>query len=138
MTLLRKVTSSTVRRRANSVDPALLRFLFRLGILDTKIVGVQYYTGHATPGEHVIVRREPQNPYDTNALRVENVQRDQIGHIPRAMASKLAKYMVRLSTSPVSDILTVASGFWSFVGGGVSFRSRGHLRLSHCLEAVRI
>lgn len=67
-------------------------------------MGVQYYTGHATPGEHVIVRREPQNPYDPNALRVENVQRDQIGHIPRTMASKLAKYMVMLSISPVSDI----------------------------------
>ncbi|KAF6236752.1 hypothetical protein HO173_005043 [Letharia columbiana] len=63
------------------------------GNLDTKIVGVQYYTGHATPGEHVIVRREPNNPYDSNALRVENVQRAQIGHIPRTMASKLAKYM---------------------------------------------
>lgn len=58
-------------------------------------MGVQYYTGHATSGEHVIVRREPSNAYDSNALRVENVQRAQIGHIPRTMASKLAKYMVR-------------------------------------------
>jgi len=57
-------------------------------------VGVQYYTGYASVGEHVIVRREPTNPYDSNALRVENVQRDQIGHIPRTMAAKLAKYMV--------------------------------------------
>ena len=95
MTLLRKVISSTVRRGSNQVDPAVLTFLFRPGILDTKIVGVQYYSGHATPGEHVIVRREPSNPYDPNALRVENVQREQIGHIPRTMASKLAKYMVR-------------------------------------------
>ena len=63
-------------------------------MLDTKIVGVQYYTGYASVGEYVVVRREPSNPYDSNALRVENVQRDQIGHIPRAMASKLAKYMV--------------------------------------------
>lgn len=77
------------------IDPAVLTFSFLLGILDTKIVGVQYYTGHATPGEYVIVRREPSNPYDSNALRVENVQRDQIGHIPKTMASKLAKYMVR-------------------------------------------
>ena len=77
-----------------------------LGILDTKIVGVQYYTGHATPGEHVIVRREPHNPYDSNALRVENVQRDQIGHIPRTMASKLAKYMVRHSTFLSYGLLT--------------------------------
>ena len=95
MTPLRKATSSTVRRGANQLDLAVLTSLLRPGILDTKIVGVQYYTGYATPGEHVIVRREPHNPYDSNALRVENVQREQIGHIPRTMASKLAKYMVR-------------------------------------------
>ena len=63
------------------------------GTVNTKVVGIQYYTGHATVGEHVIVRREPSNPYDPNALRVENVQRAQVGHIPRAMAAKLAKYM---------------------------------------------
>jgi len=65
-----------------------------LGVLDTKIVGVQYYRGYASVGEYVLVRREPSNSYDSNALRVENVQRDQIGHIPRTMAAKLAKYMV--------------------------------------------
>ena len=63
------------------------------GTLNTKVVGIQYYTGHATVGEYVIVRREPSNPYDSNALRVENVQRTQIGHIPKTMAAKLAKYM---------------------------------------------
>ena len=88
------------------VHPAMLTPLFCLGILDTKIVGVQYYTGHATTGEHVIVRREPSNPYDSNALRVENVQRAQIGHIPRTMASKLAKYMVRPSASLPCAMLT--------------------------------
>ena len=105
MTLLRRATSSTVRRISNQIDPAVLMFLLRPGILDTKIVGVQYYTGHATPGEHVIVRREPSNPYDSNALRVENVQREQIGHIPRTMASKLAKYMVSPSNSLLCAIL---------------------------------
>ncbi len=57
-------------------------------------MGVQYYTGYATVGEYVLVRREPRNQYDSNALRVENVQRDQIGHIPRTIAAKLAKFMV--------------------------------------------
>lgn len=57
-------------------------------------MGVQYYTGYATIGEYVLVRREPGNRYDSNALRVENVQQDQIGHIPRTVAAKLAKYIV--------------------------------------------
>lgn len=63
------------------------------GILHTKIVGIQYYTGYATIGEHVLIRREPSNPYDSNAIRVDSVQRDQIGHIPRVVASKLAPFM---------------------------------------------
>ena len=63
------------------------------GFLETKVVGIQYYNGYATNGEHVLVRREPANPYDSNALRVDNVQREQIGHIPRGHAAKLASYL---------------------------------------------
>jgi SWI/SNF-related matrix-associated actin-dependent regulator of chromatin subfamily A3 len=63
------------------------------GVLQTKIVGVQYYTGYATIGEHVLIRREPGNQYDSNAIRVDSVQRDQIGHIPRQIAAKLAPFL---------------------------------------------
>ena len=63
------------------------------GVLQTKIVGVQYYTGYATIGEHVLIRREPSNQYDSNAIRVDSVQRDQIGHIPRQIAAKLAPFL---------------------------------------------
>ena len=63
------------------------------GTVNTKVVGIQYYTGHASEGEYVSVRREPSNPYDPNAIRIDNMQRAQIGHIPRQMAAKLAQYM---------------------------------------------
>ena len=63
------------------------------GTLLNKIVGIQYYNGYATIGEHVMVRREPANPYDRNAIRVDNVRREQIGHIPRKVAAKLAPYI---------------------------------------------
>lgn len=70
------------------------RSVFELyGSLSTKIVGVRFYSGLATLGEMVVLRREPRNPYDTNAIQVQNVQRDQIGHIPKQMAAKLARYM---------------------------------------------
>ncbi|OCK96812.1 uncharacterized protein K441DRAFT_694830 [Cenococcum geophilum 1.58] len=65
----------------------------RYGVLATKIVGVRYYSGVATVGEMVVLQREPHNPYDANAIQVQNVQRAQIGHIPRTMAAKLARYM---------------------------------------------
>ncbi|KAF2499627.1 putative SNF2 family helicase [Lophium mytilinum] len=63
------------------------------GIFQSKIVGCRFYNGVATVGEMVVLKREPQNPYDRNAIQVLNVQRTQIGHIPRQVAGKLAKYM---------------------------------------------
>jgi SWI/SNF-related matrix-associated actin-dependent regulator of chromatin subfamily A3 len=63
------------------------------GTMHGKIVGVRYYTGYATEGEMVVVRREPHNAYDSNAIQVLNVQGTQIGHIPKTVAAKLAKYM---------------------------------------------
>ncbi|KAF2832307.1 hypothetical protein CC86DRAFT_366141 [Ophiobolus disseminans] len=63
------------------------------GAMHGKIVGVRHYNGYATVGEMVVVRREPSNAYDRNAIRVLNVQGAQIGHLPRVVAAKLAKYM---------------------------------------------
>lgn len=71
-----------------------------IGICPTTIVGVRYYRGYATTGEHVTLNREPTNPYDRNAIRVDNVMGVQIGHIGRAVAAKLAKYMVGLAQDP--------------------------------------
>ncbi|KAK0620314.1 RAD5-like protein [Immersiella caudata] len=81
------------------------------GKLDGKIVGVRYYNGVATPGEHVILRREPGNPYDSNAIRVDNVFGHQIGHIPRTIALKLAPYMDSGEVD-VEGILTGEKGFY--------------------------
>lgn len=67
------------------------------GNLETKIVGVRFYNGIATPGEHVILKREPQNQYDPNAIRIDNIMGIQIGHIGRGVAAKLAPYMVCLT-----------------------------------------
>jgi SWI/SNF-related matrix-associated actin-dependent regulator of chromatin subfamily A3 len=68
-----------------------------VGVIDGKIVGTRYYTGYATPGEQVMVKREPSNQYDRNAIRINNVQGAQVGHLPRQLASKLAPYMVSYS-----------------------------------------
>ena len=63
------------------------------GTMSTKIVGCRYYNGYATVGEMAIARREPHNQYDSNAIQVLNVQGVQIGHIPRVIAERLARYM---------------------------------------------
>ncbi|KAI9924450.1 hypothetical protein ASPWEDRAFT_56533 [Aspergillus wentii DTO 134E9] len=79
------------------------------GDLHTKIVGVRFYSGVATLGEHVILNRQPENQYDRNAIRVDNVMGNQIGHIPRLVAAKLASYMDNRSLL-VEGILTGVIG----------------------------
>ncbi|KAG6248389.1 hypothetical protein E4U23_002999 [Claviceps purpurea] len=63
------------------------------GVFNGKIVGIQYYKGQASPGEVVLCHREPENQYDRNAIRVDNVMSQQIGHLPRQIVQKLAKYV---------------------------------------------
>ncbi|KAI9572249.1 SNF2 family N-terminal domain-containing protein [Boletus coccyginus] len=59
-------------------------------VMKTSIVGIQYYEGLVAPGEQVRLVRQPQNPYDRNAIQVKNIGGDQVGHIPRNVASRLA------------------------------------------------
>jgi len=66
--------------------------------MPTKTVGVRFYNGQATIGERVLLVREPNNPYDRNAIQVKNVMGDQVGHVGRNVAAKLAPYMVRKPT----------------------------------------
>ncbi|KAI9051666.1 hypothetical protein LZ554_004708 [Drepanopeziza brunnea f. sp. 'monogermtubi'] len=82
-----------------------------VGAINGKIVGVRYYNGYATVGEQVMVKREPGNPYDSNAIRINNVQGTQIGHIPRDLASKLAPFMDARSIV-LEGILAGEKGQW--------------------------
>jgi SWI/SNF-related matrix-associated actin-dependent regulator of chromatin subfamily A3 len=44
-------------------------------------------------GEYVTLVREPHNPYDRNAVRVDNMAGVQVGHISRTLAAALAALM---------------------------------------------
>ncbi|KAF7545073.1 hypothetical protein G7Z17_g9455 [Cylindrodendrum hubeiense] len=81
------------------------------GTFAGKIVGIRYYRGYASPGEMVLCRREPQNQYDPNAIRVDNVVGDQIGHLPRKVAEKISPYMDRGDVT-VEAQLTGEKGFY--------------------------
>lgn len=63
------------------------------GTLQTDIVGVRYYSGTVHAGEYVSIVREPRNPYDANACRVDNLAGTQVGHIRRQLAAALAPLM---------------------------------------------
>uniref|UniRef100_A0A4W5KNV3 Helicase like transcription factor n=1 Tax=Hucho hucho TaxID=62062 RepID=A0A4W5KNV3_9TELE len=67
------------------------RVLF--GSLRGSVVGLRYYTGVVNKGEMVSLVRQPQNPYDRNAVMVANVYGSQVGHIKRELAALLANIM---------------------------------------------
>ncbi|KAI1825982.1 hypothetical protein F4861DRAFT_145528 [Xylaria intraflava] len=74
----------------DATPEALLEYY---GSHDGKIVGVRYYDAIVTPGESIVCCREPNNVYDSNAIRVDNIMGSQIGHIPRGLAMLLAPYL---------------------------------------------
>ena len=61
-----------------------------LGTISTEIVGIQYYDAEVRPGEEVHFEREPDNPHDRNAIRVENLDFEQVGNLPRQLVAWLA------------------------------------------------
>lgn len=63
------------------------------GSLRGSVVGLRYYTGVVNKGEMVSLVRQPQNPYDRNAVMVANVYGSQVGHIKRELAALLANIM---------------------------------------------
>jgi hypothetical protein len=56
----------------------------RFGRLDTWIVGLQYYDGaSAAVSQDVVFERDPDNPFDPNAVAVFTTTGTQVGHLPR-------------------------------------------------------
>lgn len=64
-----------------------------LGSAESECVGLRYYSGIVTNKEETVLIREPRNAYDRNAIRVENQSGDQVGHINRYDAARLAPLM---------------------------------------------
>ncbi|XP_072263993.1 helicase-like transcription factor isoform X2 [Pyxicephalus adspersus] len=69
--------------------------LVLFGMLRGNVVGLRYYTGVVNNNEMVALQREPNNPYDRNAVKVNNVNGEQVGHIKKELAAALAQIMDR-------------------------------------------
>ncbi|XP_052404180.1 helicase-like transcription factor [Carassius gibelio] len=65
----------------------------QIGLIQGTVVGLRYYTGTVNRGEMVSLVREPQNPYDRNAVMVANVYGRQVGHIKKELAAPMAYIM---------------------------------------------
>lgn len=63
----------------------------------TRVAGVtfagrQAVIAHLRIGEEILLKREPSNPYDPNAIRVERSNGQQIGYLNRHLAATLAPF----------------------------------------------
>ena len=59
------------------------------GFTPCQIKGVQHYDVNAKHHEWLTLVREPHNQYDSNAIRVNNAENQQIGHIDKVIAKRI-------------------------------------------------
>uniref|UniRef100_H0WY85 Helicase-like transcription factor n=1 Tax=Otolemur garnettii TaxID=30611 RepID=H0WY85_OTOGA len=63
------------------------------GTLRGHVVGLRYYAGVVNNNEMVALQRDSDNPYDKNAIKVTNVNGNQVGHVKKDLAAALAYIM---------------------------------------------
>ena len=57
-------------------------------VVTLKIAGSRYYAGVLPkPGSVLILDAEPSNPHDPNAIKILNLDEEQLGHVPAAAAA---------------------------------------------------
>jgi len=61
--------------------------------LDSEVVGRRHYPCPIAAGEFLRLCREPENPYDPNAIRVETLAGIKAGYLPRTCACWLAEWL---------------------------------------------
>jgi hypothetical protein len=61
--------------------------------LDSEVVGRRYYPCSIAAGEALRLCREPENPHDRNAIRVETLAGVKAGYLPRTCACWLAEWL---------------------------------------------
>ncbi|XP_031232294.1 helicase-like transcription factor [Mastomys coucha] len=83
--------------------------LVLFGTMRGQVVGLRYYTGVVNNNEMVALQREPSNPYDKNAIKVNNVNGNQVGHLKREIAAPLA-YIMDNKLAQVEGVVPIASG----------------------------
>ena len=76
-----------------------LRTVARVLIQSSPLAGFQFYRGKALwseikVGDPLVLMREPDNPHDPNAVRVE-WRGEKLGYVPRADNVDLARHMDR-------------------------------------------
>ena len=88
-----------------------------LGHLVTSCVGIHHYSGNGLRynREPLRLKREPNNPYDRNAIAVHELTHMQkVGHVPRVDAIALARVADGLNTLMVGEVERGAGQTYKF------------------------
>lgn len=89
----------------------------RAGLESINVVGEQYYAlalrdESFAPGRRVTLQRQPQNPFDSNAVAVFNSDASlQVGYLPREDAERLARALDK-------GVQFDAYSIWEVLDGG--------------------
>ena len=105
------------------------------GTTHVEIVGCQYYSGVVHDGEMVQLIREPRNPYDSNAIRVDNLTGAKVGHVKRTQAFALAP-LLDVETRDPARALTALSCLVPFGNSGFKYSLSASLTLYGLPENV--
>jgi single-stranded-DNA-specific exonuclease len=113
--------SSFYRQQRQPSAPPLIT------VLEERVVGVTYdnrqdVVARLHVGERVRLCREPRNPYDRNAIRVENGRGEQIGYIRRELAAVLAPSLDAVEGVLPADVIALVGGDEPGYAHGVRIR----------------
>ena len=97
--------------------------------IETRIVGVVYegrqkVVALLTQWEQVFLIREPQNPFDSNAIKVTRWDKQQLGYVNRELAKVLAPRMDRNERFIKATVIALTGGDFpgSSLGAWIKFR----------------
>ena len=97
--------------------------------IETRVVGVTFENRQAvvsllTQWEQVFLIREPENPFDHNAVKVQRWDKQQVGYLNRELAKILAPRMDRYGKPVKATVTALTGGYYpgSSLGAVVKFR----------------
>jgi hypothetical protein len=129
---------STLQVEIHNPIPSKVK-VYNEGVVGSTYEGRQAVVRKLQVNETIQLRREPNNPYDANAIRVERIDGEQFGYINRYLAKKLAPQMDAMGVPVLGHIyrISVASSpYYSLVvditfempeGGGLYEQSEADL-----------
>lgn len=72
------------------------------------VVGVSYRqeaVRRCRPGDKVLLRAQPDNPHDPNAIAVYNTDGEQLGFVPAALAARMAGLAAAGTGAQITEVL---------------------------------